>query len=148
MNIYQKPATEFVAKFVGNPPMNIFAVNSESDGNWKQELQKAVAKCNAYASGLDDVHKIGFRPEVITLLKNTGKEQEKKPGNWYFNGLIKAVLPTGPEQIISILVDQMQFYAVTPPTKEFENGDKVHLCVPLWSMHVFDKAGLRVPCAE
>ena len=148
MNIYQKPATEFVAKFVGNPPMNIFSLGSESEGNWKADLQKTVAKFNKIASGLDVVHKIGFRPEVITLVKNTGEEQDKKPNHWYFEGFIKAVLPTGPEQVISIIVDQMQFYAVTPPSREFENGDKVSLCVPLTSMHVFDKAGKRVPCAE
>jgi len=148
MNIYQKPATEFVAKFVGNPPMNIFALDAESDDNWMRELQKTVAQFNSFASGIEVVNKIGFRPESITLVKDTGEEKDTKPNHWYFNGVIKAVLPTGPEQVISVVVDQMQFYVMTPPSKEFENGDSVSLCVPLKSMHVFDKAGLRVPCRE
>ncbi|MDT4763184.1 ABC transporter ATP-binding protein [Sphaerochaeta sp. PS] len=144
MNIYQKPATEFVARFVGNPPMNMLDFGDSGKNAWMYELQKAVAQFYQVKQGPDGVRKIGFRPEVIALQKHSHDGQEPKPGNWYFDGVVKAVLPTGPEQVISIVVDQLQFYVVTPPTKEYENGDRVTLSVPLRSMHAFDKAGLRI----
>ncbi|MBJ2357827.1 ABC transporter ATP-binding protein [Sphaerochaeta sp. S2] len=143
MTIYLKPATEFVATFVGSPPMNMvnFAISEEQP--WKQSFRKTVASYRSLQEHDQRICKVGFRPETVTLYSPATEKQMKKDQTC-IKGRVKAVLPTGPEQIVSVVVDDEQFYVVTPPTISFENGEAICMGINLDSIHIFDQNGLRV----
>jgi len=65
--IYDRPANQFVAAFVGNPPMNILAGRVESGsfaiGAQRLALGDRVAACNA-----EDVRALGVRPEDLEIV--------------------------------------------------------------------------------
>jgi len=143
MTIYLKPATEFVATFVGSPPMNMVGFSDLEGQRWKAPFKKAVAAFIRMDADDQRICKVGFRAEAVTL-KRSDDPHPLKQNQTCIKGHIKAVLPTGPEQIVSIVVDDNQFYVVTPPSLCFENGQSVDMVVDLTMIHVFDQKGLRI----
>ncbi len=141
MTIYQKPATEFVATFVGSPPMNMVGFSDVS--GWKGRLLEQVARAHEIPNGKESIGKIGFRPEVVSL-KASGEAGQGSDKHMQIEGSVKAVLPTGPEVIISVVVEESEYYVVAPTANGFENGDRVRLDVPLTHVHIFDRRGMRL----
>lgn len=46
---------------------------------------------------------------------------------------------------MSVVVEDEQFYIVTPPTVSFENGEAICMVIKLDAIHIFfDQYGLRV----
>lgn len=143
MTIYLKPATEFVATFVGSPPMNMVGF-AKTDGQvWKEPFKKAVAGFRQMNMSDERICKAGFRAEAVTL-QRSGLDQPLKQNQTCIKARVKAVLPTGPEQIVSLVVDEEQFYVVTPPALSFENGQAIDMVIDLSMIHLFDQKGLRV----
>ncbi|MCK9548028.1 MAG: ABC transporter ATP-binding protein [Sphaerochaeta sp.] len=141
MTIYQKPATDFVATFVGSPPMNMVEF-SDATG-WRGRLLEQVAQSYDLADRKDRIGKIGFRPEAVSLVS---ARAEKKEGSKEIKiaGRVKAVLPTGPEVVISVVVEESEYYVVAPTNGGVENGESVQLVVPLEHIHIFDRQGMRL----
>ena len=106
----------------------------------ERRLQESCGK----TFSLDEkrISKIGFRPENA-VLQRIG-EQEQQKNSYSIEGFIKAVLPTGPENIISVMADEKSLYAVSPPSDEFENREPVKITVSMDKVHIFDENGLRV----
>ena len=143
MTIYLEPATEFVATFVGSPPMNMVSFENSQEQPWKQSFRKTVASYRKLQEQDPCIWKVGFRPETVRLASPDAKNQMEK-GHACISGTVKAVLPTGPEQIVSVVVEDEQFYIVTPPTVSFENGEAICMVIKLDAIHIFDQYGLRV----
>jgi len=57
MDLYRRPASTFVAEFIGAPPMNVFALSSAAG--------RAVAAMSGVAAG--DADAIGIRPEALRV---------------------------------------------------------------------------------
>ena len=143
MTIYLKPATAFVATFVGNPPMNMVGFAATEYKNWKEPFKKSVAAFRKMDVNDQRICKAGFRAEAVTL-KEADVELELNQDQACIKGLVKAVLPTGPEQIVSVVVDEDQFYVVTPPSVFVRNGQAINMVIDLRMIHMFDQKGLRV----
>ena len=143
MTIYLKPATEFVATFVGSPPMNMVSLTRTEMPKWKNDLRTAVAAFRKLEASDERICKIGFRSETVTL-HAMDDETEVKQNQACIKGVVKAVLPTGPEQVVSVMVDEEQFYVVTQPNLAFENGETIRMHINLDTVHIFDQMGLRV----
>lgn len=143
MTIYLKPATEFVASFVGSPPMNMVCFVDSNIQVWKEPFKKEVASYFHLEECDQRICKVGFRPESV-VLQQAGNELELLHNQACIKGSVKAVLPTGPEQIVSVVVDEEQFYVVTPPYKSFVNGESVNMVIDLDMVHIFDQKGFRV----
>ncbi len=142
MTIYEKPATEFVATFVGSPPMNMLSLDSTDQ--WKKDLLAKIVQERKINAQDNPVGKIGFRPEIITISSINEETEKTNNRNIRIEGEVKAVLPTGPDKIVSIIVENSEYYAIAPTNISYENGEKVWLNVPLDQLHVFDHQGLRI----
>lgn len=143
MTIYLKPATEFVATFVGSPPMNMVSLSKNEMPKWKEGLRTSVAAFRKLQTSDERICKVGFRSETVTL-HALDDETEVKQNQACIKGVVKAVLPTGPEQVVSVMVDEEQFYVVTQPNLAFENGETIRMHINLDTVHIFDQMGLRV----
>jgi ABC-type sugar transport system ATPase subunit len=109
MNVYDEPASAFVARFIGSPPMNLFPAGLLGP------------------AGRGDIR--GLRPESIALV---GPEAGR------LRGRVHAVESTGADVISHIDVDGHRVLTRTPRDVEPTPGDEVGLDFPDEEIHEFD----------
>ena len=114
MELYNKPANEFVAGFIGSPRMNMVPVQTAIDAGWKgTKIAKAV--------------KIGVRPEHLIRSK-TGLE-----------GVVYYVEHLGGQTLTHIkLPDDTDITLVEPGEHNYNRGDKLKVEPKPKTMHAFD----------
>jgi multiple sugar transport system ATP-binding protein len=127
--LYSRPASTFVAGFVGNLPMNLVEGRAEADGGFSAGELRLRLPLAAAAGPLT----LGIRPEDIRLI-------EGGP----VRGVIEDVEPLGSEEIVTVNVGGValivrQVDGPSPPV-----GARVGLEIPPERMHCFDGAGIRV----
>ena len=130
--LYFKPANEFVAGFIGEPPMNLKKITINGDNGVIGEditfdLAENAARLNAY-NGKEVT--LGFRPEAIVL----GKKDN-------------AATFTAKATLTEMLGDNVNVYATVggkdvilkvTPYDEINAGDKVVFSVPNDQLYFFD----------
>jgi multiple sugar transport system ATP-binding protein len=115
LNIYRKPANQFVAGFMGSPPMNFLPVNLslDADGNGylqAESLLKAIAINEFSIKEIGNMHNsdingdrafiLGFRPEDL---------QPTTADTAHLEGVVELVEALGSETIVLLrLKDQLQ----------------------------------------
>jgi len=130
--IYAKPGNEFVAGFIGNPPMNLVDGTLDSDGNvnvfgknsWRFRL---IAENGRAAAGGEPV-RVGFRPEDIAIA-DTGDEAR-----------VVIVEPTGHEVIAVFDLHGAEVVGRMSPELKLEVDDTVRLAPRVDRIHVFSSA--------
>ncbi len=132
LDVYEKPASTFVASFIGAPPMNLLPVTANGTGLAFAD-GSAVAG-NGFAGG--KAAQIGFRPEDVVVGQGDG-------------GLLLdfqtiAVEPVGAESFLhgnaagSPVIMRVSGRASARP------GDSIPISVPEAKLHAFDAAGKRI----
>ncbi|MGR3503370.1 ABC transporter ATP-binding protein [Pseudaestuariivita sp.] len=128
LELYDNPANEFVATFIGAPSMNLLEGRAAggviSLGGTDVALPPGII-----ASG--DV-KLGIRPEHL-ILSDKGLPME-----------VKVVEPTGSETMVFLNFHGQDVTAVFRERHAFEAGQTVHLSPDPAHIHIFDAAGLRL----
>jgi multiple sugar transport system ATP-binding protein len=126
--IYSRPATRFVAEFIGSPAMNIVAGQRAANGFASHgidltlnEQQRALV-----GSGHPDGILYGLRPEAM-LLADAG-----------LPGTISLVEPTGPETYVLVDTPIGKMMARVPGKVHQAVGDNVHLHWSAAEAHLFD----------
>ncbi|MFE3836452.1 ABC transporter ATP-binding protein [Pseudogemmobacter sonorensis] len=118
--LYARPASTFVAGFVGQPPMNIVT----------------VADLGAQAAHLPPGLLVGLRPEEITLAE-TG-----------LPGRVRAVEYFGADSILSVEIGGPVLHLRMQGRPATGKGAAVHLAWPEGALHLFDpETGLRAASA-
>jgi sn-glycerol 3-phosphate transport system ATP-binding protein len=126
LDIYDRPATTFVASFIGAPPMNLLQLSGGG------VLAGAAAE-NAPAGATT----LGFRPEDITL-------EAVSDGPLRLDAVVDAVEPVGAESFLYAatnsdrIIVRVSGRAVTSP------GERIAIAVPRAKQHFFDAAGKRL----
>lgn len=120
LQLYDKPANEFVATFIGAPSMNLLK-GTLSDGKVKVGEKKFDAP-----SGTGNV-KIGVRPEHLILGENNGLPMQ-----------VKVVEPTGAETMVFLRYKDQEVTAVFRERYTFEIGQIIYLKPDPNHIHVFD----------
>jgi multiple sugar transport system ATP-binding protein len=135
--VYDKPANQFVAGFIGSPTMSFLPCRLEADGDalyargtsfsvrLPDERRAAVTKANAQSFTL------GVRPEDIELHAN---EAGSIPA------LVDAVEPLGSEQVLYFICDGAQVTARASAQASVTVGDAIALGIDPTRMHLFDAA--------
>ena len=135
--IYAKPANEFVAGFIGNPPMNLVDGKLDSEGminvfgkqSWRFSF---VAESDSVPAGEQPV-RIGFRPEDIGLADD-GDEAR-----------VAIVEPTGHEVIVVFELHGENVIGRMSPEDELAVDDVVRLKPRVDRIHVFSASdGARI----
>jgi multiple sugar transport system ATP-binding protein len=68
LNIYRQPANQFVAGFMGSPPMNFLSVHIDAQGNLRSDSLTGAINLNDISLkeiGCDRNFTLGFRPEDL-----------------------------------------------------------------------------------
>ncbi|MCT7378406.1 ABC transporter ATP-binding protein [Chelativorans salis] len=145
LEVYRRPATTFVANFVGNPPMNLLPVEAMiSDGALHLKavglatapLRVTRAAAKALESGKSLT--LGVRPEHLSLA--SGGEENTIAGQLFANENM------GPEALVTLeREDAARFTARIFTDEMVALEGRVTLGFSSDHIHLFDERGLRLP---
>lgn len=119
-DVYNRPATTFVAQFIGSPPMNLVGL----DGG---DVRTRVAAPT-------DAAVVGLRPQDVRL----------GDAGAFLRGEVHLVESIGSAQIVHVRVDATRLLAVAPPQPGFSPGVQVTIGADRERLHFFDAAGRRL----
>ncbi|MEM6888899.1 MAG: sn-glycerol-3-phosphate ABC transporter ATP-binding protein UgpC [Pseudomonadota bacterium] len=123
LELYDHPANEFVATFIGAPSMNLLP-GKLADG----ALELGGHRLPTTAAGNGAVN-VGVRPEHLSL---SPSGQEGLPMQ------VKVVEPTGSETMVFLRFGEQDVTAVFRERHAFEPGQTVHLVPDAAHMHLFE----------
>ncbi|MFP5428127.1 MAG: ABC transporter ATP-binding protein [Gammaproteobacteria bacterium] len=125
--IYNDPANQFVASFIGSPPMNFIPVRlTRQDGRLLALLDSGQARCELPLGAATDAFEgreviLGVRPEQISLGTGEG------------NGLpavraeVQVTEPTGPDLLVFVTLNQTKVCCRLAPDVACQIGDSLNL---------------------
>ncbi len=134
--IWNEPASLFVAQFIGDPPMNFIPARFDKASKvFKAEKFsiEAVKEIQEAANTFPDDEEfiVGIRPDDFDLSK------EEKPGH-YLSGNVWIVEPMGDETIITVSIAAgTRLKALVPGDFIAEVGERMWLGPNLESVHIF-----------
>ena len=140
--LYHKPATKFVASFIGSPAMNFIPCRLEDvAGKLHVRLTDRVsfplppARAARY-QGVPRTDKLllGLRPEHITEAK-----QHSEPGVENFDAVLDVTEPMGMETLIYFTVEGVQVCGRVNPNAGAKDGGPLRLAVDLNNMHLLNE---------
>jgi ABC-type sugar transport system ATPase subunit len=147
IEIYRRPATTFVANFVGNPPMNLVPVEAmigegglslRADGTTIAKLpaSNAISRAVTAAKTLT----LGIRPEHLTIALSGDANT--------ITGALFANENMGPEKLVTLeRPDAARVTARIFTDDEITLGDTVSFSFSAEHIHLFDSEGKRIPGA-
>jgi sn-glycerol 3-phosphate transport system ATP-binding protein len=130
VELYERPASLFVAGFIGSPPMNIFEV----------ETLRNLPGVSIPGSLSQKADVVGVRPDAIRLQAPEGDAIAMK-------GTVELIEPVGGESHVYLRVEGISdiVILVVQGRASFGEGEMVTLHLPAEALHPFDKStGLRV----
>ncbi|MHA7113581.1 ABC transporter ATP-binding protein [Pseudomonas promysalinigenes] len=125
--IYNDPANQFVASFIGSPPMNFIAVRlANQDGRLMAVLDSGQARCELpLGQANDDLDGrqviLGIRPEQISLGATQGNGL---PG---IRAEVQVTEPTGPDLLVFVTLNQTKVCCRLAPDIDCRVGDSLNL---------------------
>ncbi len=130
-DIYDLPASMFVAEFVGSPPMNLipFAGRLRPSDNFVQVNGATVAIPEAREDGPSESLVLGVRPEHVSFA-------DEAP----LRGRVFGTEYLGTTQIVTVDIEQGQIKARLPALASVRPGETVGLAFKSTSLLVFDQA--------
>ena len=134
LEIYEKPATEFVAGFIGSPAMNFLPVRLSADGK-QAELHGAISlpiqNGGVPSHGGQEII-LGIRPEHFVLA-------ESKTAIMHLNMDHLEILGADTLVYGHFGEDKTQLTLRLPAVYHFERNTVLHLTVSSKNLHFFDK---------
>ncbi|MFV3287836.1 ABC transporter ATP-binding protein [Pseudomonas sp. NY11955] len=147
--IYNDPANQFVASFIGSPPMNFVPVRlARRDGRLLALLDSGQARCElplGMAADEFDGREIilGIRPEQIAL---GAAEGNGLPG---IRAEVQVTEPTGPDLLVFVTLNQTKVCCRLAPDVACRVGDTLNLQFDPARVLLFDaESGERVHLAS
>lgn len=125
--IYNDPANQFVASFIGSPPMNFIPVRlTKQDGRLLALLDSGQARCELPLGLAAEEHEgreiiLGIRPEQIALGTAEGNGL---PG---IRAEVQVTEPTGPDLLVFVTLNQTKVCCRLAPDVACQVGDNLNL---------------------
>ncbi|UXN58793.1 ABC transporter ATP-binding protein [Phyllobacterium zundukense] len=138
--IYNRPATRYVASFVGSPPMNMLDATVADGVAHVDGSPGGIPLPREFwenAANARDVI-IGIRPESLTMAssEDAGLAIEAK---------VEVVELTGPELVVTSTIGSQRLTASLPPRSQMAVGASQRFNIDASALHIFDKAtGKRI----
>jgi iron(III) transport system ATP-binding protein len=137
LEVYERPATVFVAEFVGSPPMNLVPLRNSGEGGLAASLAGFVTSRSGRVPAQGTV---GVRPEAMTL---AGSIADVPAGAWSSPAEVEAVLPTGSAWTVQLRCGADEVFV-----QSYRPVDAGLRQAVVWAraadLHLFDDAGRRV----
>jgi multiple sugar transport system ATP-binding protein len=145
LTLYHRPASLFVAEFIGSPKMNVLPATllQAQPGQARLQLGPQVGEWQARvdAAGLPagGPVKVGIRPEHLTLADGDGPN--------VFGGLVSHVERLGDSSLLYVsLPHELPGITVrVEGNSALQAGAPVRLCAAAEHLHLFNEAGLACP---
>ena len=141
--VYNSPTNEFVAGFIGEPPMNFLTCTPKSedgklylhaeDESFKLALPPEL-KAKVDAADIDRLH-LGVRPTDLLIPNGAAIDHTLK-----LDATVSTYESLGEEGQLAAKVGDSAILVVTPPFLELEGGDPVTLAMHTERVHLFDAA--------
>ena len=131
-DIYDRPATVFVAQLVGTPRINLLDAQRE-DGFFQVSDSPIRIPVTDVDQDVPDSCRLGVRPEDIRL----GEEGE-------FVGEITLAEPLGVETVLHVKAGEQTLISTQSGISHWRMGDQVRFNVVRERLHFFDPDGDRV----
>jgi ABC-type sugar transport system ATPase subunit len=129
-DIYDHPATTFVATLVGTPRINLLSAGRE---NGKVFVKDSELHIPTASDTLPQNFLLGIRPEDI---------QPADGGQ--FSGRVVLTEPLGVETIVHIQSGQQTLLSIVPGTADFNIDDNIQFNIVHERLHYFDLEGQRI----
>ena len=134
MEVYQNPATTFVAGFIGSPAMNFLVGTGESGGRVALDDSGSVMSPVSVAPGRKVT--IGVRPEHLA---------PSAPSAASFVGSVEMVEALGADTLVHVAVAGRSIIARLPQSARAAVGEPLALAAPADRIYVFDaESGQRL----
>ena len=152
--MYDKPANEFVAGFIGSPAMNLgrFTVSGDVATLGAAKIQLSKATLDAIAPEDGGKVTIGFRPESLEVVSASAEHSipvrlsfvEELGSDAYIYG--ELVGAEGSEEKLGSGEDSSQIIVRVPPRTAPEPGETVYVRIKPGEEHIFSAStGKRLP---
>ncbi len=135
--IYNRPASRFVAGFMGSPPMSVVPATVNADGSRIDlsdgtslpvpEMHRAMARA-AYGRPIE----FGLRPEHV----RPGEARE--PGEVAIDANVEVIEPLGSETLTWLGIGGKSMTGRFPPELGARPGERVRVSLAMGRMHLFD----------
>jgi multiple sugar transport system ATP-binding protein len=119
--LYNRPATMFVAQFIGSPPMNLMPIPLDGVPGLRVDSPPGAAIA-------------GLRPHDVRFDAATA----------LLDGTVQLVEPIGPAQIVHLRAGAARIVAVAGPERVLRPGDAVQIGAERDRLHFFDAGGRRL----
>jgi multiple sugar transport system ATP-binding protein len=141
MEVYERPADVFTARFIGSPTMNLLPGRlTAGSGGPVAALQVGapvgLARTPDIAPGTDIL--LGVRPQDLVVLS-----EGAAPGDVALQGRVSVVEPLGSEAFVHVEVGDQLVLASAPAKRPPAVGESVRLGARAENLHVFDAASGR-----
>jgi len=134
LQVFNHPANEFVAGFLGEPPMNIFAVNADSNRRLVVPGTDFALPVTNYVGRL-----LGHRTSVRLGVRPWGIRVSHTPSEISVPGTVSVVENLGDETRVGVRYGDMLLMASTVMTRIYKPGLKVHLTFEDEDLNLFDQ---------
>lgn len=141
--IYNEPANEFVADFVGSPDMNIFDADVQQSGGTIEyttegfTLQNSISTDNNLGQKIDtNTIRLGIRPQDIHLPRNITWEYDEGQS---FTADLTLIEDVGAVSNLHVEVNGVEMVAQINGMTDLEAGDSITLVVDMEKLHFFDR---------
>ncbi|ONI43120.1 sugar ABC transporter ATP-binding protein [Candidatus Epulonipiscium fishelsonii] len=135
-NLYLEPANLFVAKFMGNPIINIFEMKKEEDYLKGSDFSIKLDKLDK-TRVKDDFNKskyiVGIRPEYFKLTTPS-----------LFNAEIETVELIGKDRIVNFTINGEHSKAITDINDKVKENEIVGFDIEYDKIYIFEEDGRRV----
>jgi multiple sugar transport system ATP-binding protein len=133
LDLYERPANRFVARFIGSPTMNVFPVAATPAG---VTLEGGRQINLPHREGLDGAAELGIRPEHIDLVA---------PGEGDMEGVADVVERLGSDTNIFVDVPRIGSVMVRARGNQpVKTGEAIGLGMQVENVHLFAQDGLAL----
>ena len=134
LDIYEKPASTFVASFIGSPPMNLLPVTMGEKG-----FSFADGSAVDAAQGHKDAATFGFRPEDADV----AFDEDVPAGALTLAAEVEAVEPVGADSFLYCAAAGSQIVVRVAGRAKARPGDRLRVIARPEKLHWFDGSGKR-----
>lgn len=140
LEVFNHPANEFVASFLGEPPMNIFTVERDAQDRWQIPGTSFTLPMSDHVKGLS-----GTRSQVKLGIRPWGIQVSRVAGPATVPGTVSVVENLGDETRVGVRFGETLLMASVALTKQFKPGLTVHLSLNDEDLNLFDTdTGVRL----
>ena len=140
--VYNAPATTYVAGFIGSPAMNFLAgqVSASQSAVVLEDGTSLPIPTHAARAMDGKLVQIGARPEALSLCQ---------PGTGSLTATFEFYEELGSEGLHHLRIEDVPFSVLSETKMRLEEGTKIGVTVPQEALHIFDaETGRRVEISD